>query len=298
MRAIALIVAALLVPAGPRRTADAGGAGEPVAIVYALRGPAMQTAPGEPRPLRLLDRLPAGAVLRVGEGSRVCLAFASGRRYELNGGSRARLGATDLAFRSGRILSLPLVPTALLLLAIRREDRPGPRAGAVRVRTERVRGLYPRAGAAILPDPVVLRFEPWEGAVRYRVEVQDSQGRPVFRSDPEGATVRLPAGTLAPGARYAWTVRTLDRPGVMARGEADFRVLPIEAARMREEVRAALAAEGDASLVLLAEIDRGLGLLAEAREELRGALRTLPASAPLRAALADVERRLEESDGE
>ncbi len=62
----------------------AAGASEPVAIVYSLSGEVALAAPHTGhRPLRLFDRLPSRAVVKVGRGSRLALAFTSGLRYEM-----------------------------------------------------------------------------------------------------------------------------------------------------------------------------------------------------------------------
>lgn len=271
----------------------ARAAGEPVAIVCSLTGEASVTAP-ERRPLRLFDRLAAGTIVEVGPGSRLALAFISGRRYEL-GRSRVILGQKDFASHSGAVRSLPRLPSPLLS-PIAAEDHPGPRAGAVRIRAEGITGLYPRRGAAVLPGETFLHFHPVQGAARYRIEVQDSQGGTVFRADIESSPVEVPAGTLGAGRRYQWTVRTLERPGAVARGGAELVVLDEDAARAREEVRKILAAEGPGSLPLLAEIDRSLGLWLEAREDLRAALDDKPGDSALREALAEIEARLEDED--
>ena len=241
---------------------------EPVAIVYSLTG----TAKLADRPLHRFDRLPAGTTVEVGPASRLALAFASGVRYELGEGARVRLGKTDLASRAGLVNALPRVPPFPILAAISKEDRPGARAGAVRIRGEEIDGLSPRDGAAAVSDETVLRFKPVESGGRYRVEVQDGEGRTVFQADVEALPVRVPGNVLRPGARYGWTVRTLGRPGPVAHAEADFVTLSADDAQVREALRAALEAEGTGdSLALLAEIDRSLGMLpeedlAEARE--------------------------------
>jgi hypothetical protein len=269
---------------------------KPVALVYALQGEATLTSPaGARQALHLFDRLPARAVVRVGPGSRLALAFANGRRYELGARSRATVGPQDLTVRSGPVRSLPAVPPLPRLPPIDEADQPGLRAAAVRIRAERIRGLLPRDGIASLAESTRLTFAACEGAGRYQVEVQDPQGRTVFRAETGETEVRVPAGTLQPGARYHWTVRTLDRIGPVARGEADLVTLPAKAARTRETLRAALTTEGGGEpLALLAEIDRSLGLLLEARQELRAALGAAPGDPGLQEALADLERRLKE----
>jgi hypothetical protein len=270
---------------------------QPIAIVYSLTGEASLAVPGAARrPVRLFDRLTAGTAVEVGQGARVALAFVNGKRYVLGEGSRVTLGAQDLASRSGSLRTLPQIPPLPCLLPIAPEDRPGPRAGAVRIRGERIMGLYPRRGATALAGETVLHFEPIAASGEYRIEVQDRQGRTVFRTDTESQIVKVPVGTLRPGLAYLWTVRTLDRPGSVARGEATLVTLDAEASRAREEARKVLAAEGSDSLPLLAEIDRSLGLLLEALQELQVAHDRSPGNAPLAHELAALEKQLENGD--
>jgi hypothetical protein len=287
-RAILLALAALLITS-PRPTVAAPLAA-PAAIIYGLTGEAFRIDPGQQRrPVSLFDRLPAGAVLEVGPDARLALAFATGRRWELEAGARVTLGPADLATRSGDVRQLPTVPTLPRLLPIRERDHPGSHAGAVRIRGERIAGLYPRHGAKALAGETVLRFEPVAGAPRYRIEIQDSQGATVFRTDVEAPPVQVPAGSLHPGGTYRWTVRTLDRPGAIARGDAELVLLSEDTARAREKARQILASEGLGSLPLLAEIDSGFGLWAEAREDLRNALAGGSGDPALRNALEGIE---------
>jgi hypothetical protein len=267
-----------------------------VALVYRVSGEAQRTAPGRsPEPLRLYDRLPAGVTLALKPGSRVSLAFANGKRYELSGPASVTLGPKDLGTRSGSVKALaPLPPFRLEPIA--ESDQPGPTAGAVLIRGEEIAGLYPRQGAVALAEETVLCFKPVPGAGEYRIEVQDGQGRTVFQTDAGSSPVRVPAGTLHGGQRYRWTVRTLDRLGPAAQGEAELVTLSASAVRAREETREILAAEGESSLPLLAEIDCGLGLWLEARDELRTALHEEPGDPALQEALAAIEAQLEAGD--
>jgi hypothetical protein len=206
-------------------------ASEPVAIVYLLTGEASLSAPDAARrPLRLFDRLQTGTTVEVGPGSRLALAFANGIRYALEGGSMAGLGARDLTSRTGPVRPLPCVPTLPHLGSIAEADRPGPRAGAVRVRTDEIAGLYPNE-AATLSGSTTLRFDPVDGGWKYRIEVQDRQGNKIFETETAASSVTLPAGVLRPATRYGWTVRTIDRVGSIARGKADFVTLSAELER-------------------------------------------------------------------
>lgn len=253
------------------------GASEPVAIVYSLAGEASLEAPGAARrPLRLFDRLPGGAVVEVGAGSRVALAFVNGRRYELGEHSRVRLGSKDLSSRTGGVLALSPVPPLPHLLPIAAKDRPGARAGAVRIRTEEMR-LFPRGDAVTLADAARLHFEGSNGAARYRVEIEDVRGTVVFSTVTATSPVSVPAGILAPGARYHWSAKALDRPGPVVRGEADFVTLSRKAARSRERIREALGpGDDDDSRALLAAVDHVLGLADEDPEAAGGTIRAAP----------------------
>lgn len=285
------LVAVALLPLG--FAAGAAGAAEPIAIVYSLTGKASFAAPhADRRSLRLYDRLPAGTTLEAGPRSRLELAFLNGLRYELGARSRARLGPRDLASRSGLVRPIPATPPLPWLSSISAKDRPGARAGAVRIRSESIAGLYPRRDATTLAQETVLRFQPVAATPRYRVEVQDDRGRAVFATETAEAAVRLPAEILQPGLRYRWTVSTVERAGPVARGEAEIVTLDTGVARAREEARKMLVAEGPDSLQLLAEIDRSLGLLLEARDEMEAALREKPGDPGLREALARIEMRL------
>jgi hypothetical protein len=288
-----LAVALLIAAAGPA----AAAAPRPVAIVYSLTGEASLTAPGVAgRPVRLFDRLSAGTIVEAGPGARLALAFMNGLRFEMGEGSRVKIGPQGLASQAGPVRALPRVPPLPRLSSIAAKDRPGPRAGAVRIRAKGIEGLYPRSGAAALADGAVLRFQPIAGVRSYRIEVQDRQGRIVFRTDAESPPVEVPAGKLDPGLSYLWTVRTLDLTGAVARGEAALVTLDEEASQAREKARKILAAEGPDSLPLLAEIDRSLGLLLEAREELKAAMIEKPGDSALREALAEIETLLEYED--
>jgi hypothetical protein len=283
-----LLLAFPIAAAGPR---------EPVAIIYQVSGEAQRIVPGRsPEPLRLFDRLPAAVTIELPPGSRVALAFVTGKRYELSGPARATLGQGDLVKKSGGVRAPASVPPLPRLKPIAASEKPGPAAGAVWIRGERVTGLYPRHGAATLAGKTVLHFKPVTGAMEYRIEVADGQGRTVFQTDTESSPVQVPAGLLRSGHRYWWTVRTLDRLGAVAQGEAELVTLGASAARAREEARESLAAEGEGSLPLLAEIDHSLGLLLEARADLQTALNSEPGNPAFRAVLTALEGRLEDAD--
>jgi hypothetical protein len=267
-RALRIFAGGLLLLAVP---AAAAGPRQPVALVYLISGESQRIAPGRsPEPLRLLDYLPAQATVELKAGSRLALAFVTGRRYELVGPARATLGQGDLASRSGGVRALAPVPPLPRLAAIAERDHPGPTMGAIRIRCDEIKGLYPGPGARALASSAVLRFASVEGAQRYSIEVEDGRGEIVYSAETTSSELALPASALRPGVSYHWSVRTVDRPGPAARGEADFVTLDAKTARAREELRRFLERAGDPeSLSLLAGVDQGLGLLTEARAERR-----------------------------
>lgn len=276
----------------------AARAAEPAAaIVAAISGPAsVRVGVEAPRALRAYEWLSPGAQLEVPAGSRVTLAFADGSRSELTGPASARLGASGLASSSGSVRALGRVPPLPRVNPIAGDTRPS-RAGAVRIRGTRIAGLYPRGGWASLAEETTLRFTPVSGASQYRVEVEDESGKSVFAAETGADVVAVSRGVLKPGERYYWRVKTLDRAGAAARGEAEFTTLSAENAALRLGLRKSAALGDDAaSLALLAGIDRGLGLLLEARDGFRRALAAAPDDAALRQALQDLEQSLAASD--
>jgi len=261
---------------------------EPVAIVTSASGTPQVTPPaGLPHGLGLFERLVVGAILRTDSRSNVTVAFANGQRFELRGEANATVGREGFARTRGLVRTLTPVPPLHRIPAVR--DLGGGRTAALRVRGQGVGGLYPRDGAAVLRDETILRFSAPPEAGPCRVEVQDAAGDTVFSTDRGSSEVVPPKGVLAPGEHYAWRVRCPAATGVTLRADASFVMLSKE----QETARAALkaAAQADATLLaLLAEIDQGLGLLREAREEFRAAAALEPGNAALGAALARLDQ--------
>ena len=140
-----------------------------VAIIYGLTGQAFvkTRSAAERRPAQRFEWLPAEAEIEVGEGATLLLAFASGTRYELRGGSKAALSASG-AFRSssGPVKALASVSPLPRLESFAADTRQGGRAGALRIRGSRIDGLYPRDPASVLPHESILSFEPLPGTLR------------------------------------------------------------------------------------------------------------------------------------
>jgi hypothetical protein len=225
------------------------------------------------------------------------LVFSNGQRYELGGAASATTGTASLASSAGSVRKLESLPPLPRFQPIAGNTQAGPRPGAVRIRGAEITQLYPNLGATTLADGTVLRFAPTTDASRYRVEVDAESGTRVFEVDAQSPAVTISPGLLTPGTRYFWQVRTLDRVGQVARGTAEFITLGVDAARARTALKTAVDASADVtSLALLAEVDRNLGLLMEARDEFRAAVARAPGQADLRQALERLEQRLAERD--
>ena len=98
---------------------------------------------------------------------------------------------------------------------------------------------------------------------------------------------------LKPGATYYWRVRTVDRAGAQAEGEAEFKTLAAADERARETLKNALETTGDANaLALLAHVDFRLGLFREARDGVRAALEKSSGDSNLKGALLQLSQQL------
>lgn len=274
--------------------AVAAPAAKPVAVVASVRGPAfVVTTEGKREPLKLFAWLPEGARLETGADAAVVIAFASGERQELGASAQATLQARALAAGTGTtVRNLTAVPPLPQVPALTGEAPP--RVAAVRIRGPHVAGLYPRPGQTVLPGAAVLRFQPVAGASTYKITVEDDAGERVWAGDATSPQAGIPAGTLHAGARYVWKVQV---PGTAAWGVAGFTTLTTAEEDSRKQLQAAIEAAPDAAgLSLLAEVDRQLGLLDEARRELDRALAAAPGDAALVAARAQVEAEIGGAD--
>jgi hypothetical protein len=274
---------------------------EIVAVVTSITGNITLTAQADKKvPVHLFDWLPAGSVIESAAGSNVTLVFADGRRYEIVEKSRVSLGAAGPKSAAGSVRPLEAVPPMPRLVAIS-VSHAGAKSGAIRVRQGsdlHFRNLYPNGASVTLPDSTVLRFAPIEGALRYRVELEDESGKTVFDAETPLSAVTVPTGILRPGSRYYWKVRTIERSGPSVRGDSEFATLGEEDIRRREAVRAALEKKNDVeSLALMAEIDRRLELLLEAREGFQTALAKAPDDAALQKAIAEIDAQLSSDPG-
>ncbi len=266
--------------AAPGGTAPAQG--KPAALICWLLGEAtVQTPGGDRLPLALFDRLSPGDVLRTARGAAVTLVFADGRRFTVEAESRVAVTAGGVAVETGALRPLAPVPALARLPRIAAEELPGQRPGAGRIRYARLGGdgfsLEPRDEAAVLHDDATLVFSPVAGVEQYRVEVLDDAGEQLFAADTQATRLRLPAAVLRPGEPHYWRVSSGSGERRRLHGGAYFLALTGASTAARHELAEQARRDGDPGLrLLLAAVDRSLGLERSACDGLAGVAGTAP----------------------
>jgi hypothetical protein len=235
---------------------------KPIAVIGALSGEA-HIAGSSARPARARDWLSAGDVLGLDDGARLVVVFRTGRRFEVRGAARVTVRADALAPLSD-VRELERLPAWPALPAVDPAAARGSRAAAIRVRvgTDFTGAIEPASDGVVLSDEAWLCFPLQPNASVYAIEVRDHHGDLVFQTRTGEGRVRVPAGTLQPGARYAWSVETVDHMGHPARAYAQFRTLDGQAAEARRNIRAHVEASGEIDAeTYLQELDQALGLV-------------------------------------
>jgi hypothetical protein len=271
---VATAILMAMLPLRPAAAADAADtASPPAAIVCLVIGEAtvQKAADADPRPVELLATIPEGAVLNTGEGARVVVGFADGRRFELSEKATARVEKGVLAHGGKGLRELePVAALTRLAPAVKGSAN---QAGAGRIRADgestATLALHPASGSRVLPGDLELRFRPLEGYRSYQLLVLEGWDDEVFSTTIESPPVKLPASVLEPGRVYHWSVTTSD-PGRPKRREgAVLLTVGADDAAARAALLDQAEAAGDGSLwILLAALDRELGLEADACADL------------------------------
>lgn len=285
------IATAGLASIAPALALGVGEQAQPRAVVSLVTGTArVDEMTRATRTLRLFDWLSEGTWISLEPGVQVTLAFADGRRWRVTGRARIQVQADGLRVEGAEAEPLQRVPTIPLIAGVGPEVAGG-RAGAIRIRQgERMTCLYPGPEARTLPDHTTLSFGSNPRASSYRATVEDEAGRIVFSAETRQTTIELPSGVLQPGRRYYWSVRTLQSAGPAATGESVFATLSVEELQQRDAFLQGMTERSDAeSQGLMAEVDRRLGLLSEARRGFVRAKALTPHSEGLEAAIVEIE---------
>jgi hypothetical protein len=267
-----------------------------VAMVESLTGQASVQSPDSRArvPIAGLEWLTAGAIIEVGDKSTVHIILLNGRRYELHSRAKATIAAESLTNTRGSVRELKPVPPLPQFAPI--ADNSAGTSAAVRVRgAVEIRNLYPRQGMAALADGAMLSFSSVPEAASYEVDVTSQLGERIARYSTADTSLKIPAGTLRPGSRYAWRVRALGPAGMVGQGTASFTTISEQdAARRAEFVKALEKIATVPPPALLGDIDFRLGLLREAQQELETALRLKPEDPAIQHALELVQAALAE----
>jgi hypothetical protein len=261
--------APVLPAASPEHTA--------VALVTLVKGQATETgsAAGE-RELTLLERLEPGQMVSTGELSQVVITYFDGRRFRLLAETRARVGRDEPEVIQGELVALSPVAAVPSLGVIERNEVPGKAIAASRLRQDPPAdqvGLVPADNELVHAGYCTLRFSLLPGVKRYQVTIEDERLAQIMEVTSDTGEIQLAPDLLQAGAEYYWEVCSL-RGRRACRG-AVFRTLPADQAALRAELAAQARDSGETDLlVLLAELDRRLGLHRQACEGLDTSLRS------------------------
>jgi hypothetical protein len=265
---------------------------EPLALVTSVHGTVTVTNEPAPRPVRLLEWLEDGAIVATGKDSSAVVIFADGQRCEVGPLSQMRVSPQGPRRISGAVATLPASAPMPPLPAMAPGQSDSDRIGALRFqRAYTVDDLFPADPDTVLPDHAVLRFRAVEGATAYNVDVRDDNHRAVFQAHSVSNEIPLPAGTLKAGQHYQWSVSTVSK--FRNYGQTEFSTLSEATLANRAAFRQAVNGTDRDSALARVGVDRRLGLLAEARDQLRQLLANSPAQSPDAAELTALLREID-----
>ncbi len=264
-----------------------------VAIVCFLQGRASIQEPGQfgRKGLGLYDWLSSGSAVETGPGAKMVIAFSDGSRYELGEKASVVLGKAELSSQSGSVRKLEAVSVMPQMISLAGDTKPGSRLGGIRLRSSKktISNLYPNEGDAALADQAVLTFDPLPDVERYRVEIEDEQGRDLLSVETSVPRVVVSPGIIKPGAPYYWQVRAVEKDELSTMSYAAFVTATEEQAGLRNSFRAQVGQSRDtANLLLLARIEMAIGLRRESCETLKEALAISPGNEEIKETMAQV----------
>lgn len=289
----ALLAAAIVLYAEPSSVHGETNDSVPVVIVTTATGSVWVSSETTPQRLvKAFEWLTENSAIEVASSSEAALVFMSGARFTLGARARARVTRTGLADQSGEVRALPPLPPFPQVAPISLPD-PRSRSAAVRVRG-REWAMFPSDGTNAMHSATVLRFAAAQGAERYHIEVIDEHGFLAFTTTTKLTNVRVPTNVLKPDQRYTWAVHALDTAGELTVGRQSFVTLSEQDSAARQAFASSIFELRDPHLLaLLGILDSSLGLLADAREELRRAAEGLQGDSGLNALLSHLEAALE-----
>ncbi|MBP7777223.1 MAG: hypothetical protein KA371_08855 [Acidobacteria bacterium] len=261
----------------------------PAAIVTLVQGTVeSRQPPASALLLQRFDRIAAGTSVETAADASVILAFRSGARTRIDGGSHVRIETDGVTRLAGSVTPLARVPVVPLVAAVAGAGRV---VAAVRVRADGIVVRTPDRGMTTTADATALVFEPVAANV-YDVEIEDGAARIVWRKRVPASPARVPAGVLEPGHAYRWQVRAQTPAGFVLEGRGMFATLAAAETQARQALHAAVVTDDPSWPGLLAEVDYSLGLWAEALDAFGVIRDDGAADAAILGRIAELERRL------
>ncbi len=221
---------------------------------------------GKERSPALYDPLREGDEIRTRAEALVKIVLFNGEFWEMGGSSRATLRQGKVQSLQGEVRCLPPVAILPEIAVFDRENHPGRRMAALRIRGSEPLPVADNRVELPLPAP--------DKDQKYYMAVADSSGKVIFSGAVESTLCTLPERTLLPGQDYffqVWSEREQIRPPLIR--WRPLRALSEEDARARKVLYGRYQETGEvALLLLLAEWDRILGLSYSAEQEFKEAL--------------------------
>jgi hypothetical protein len=240
------LIATLLVGAIIGAAPSALGA-QGAAIVTDLEG---QVLLANAAPVELLRELEADTPIELRPGARlVLLHFGTQQTYELRGPDVYVLGRAGVQNRAGaRAVPGKALPPAFRDVRLRPAtitQASIPMRGSSRV--EGALRLVSPVATWLLERPTQLRWEAAGADVEYRVQLTDSENRPVFETATRATSVRLPDDlSIEPGKLYGWHLQARAAEAAPLEAWTEFGLAgEALAARAAAARPAAVAAESD-----------------------------------------------------
>jgi hypothetical protein len=244
---------------------------EALGLVCFLSGDArLHGGSGKERPFQLYDSIQEGDQIKVGNNALLKIILFNGEAYEIRGPALAVIQQGKVKSLQGQVHFMPSVAIMPQIALFDSDNQPGRRMAASRIRGS--------ANLVVAANHAKLYFPPAEGNRNYHVVITNFSGTEVFSLKTENATCTVPVGVLSPGREYyfnVWSEQGQTRTQLVR--WKHLLTLGEEDSRSREILRQMYQENGEvAILLLLAELDRKLGLYHCAMQEFQEALAHYP----------------------
>ncbi len=251
-----------------------------------------RSAAGQKAPLHTFDWVRLNSTLELKRDTRAILVLLDGHRYVMEGPARAVVQNHLIQKLSGVVRELPALPALPKIVGIAGQGSDSSEAAVTGVRDVYLpRRMFPRDPFRTLPDATSFQFETAQKGLEHEITVADESGAVLWRVRRRETTLPAPPGLLKAGRRYVWRVQALGDIGNTLATQAYFKTLEQKELDERKRLTQFLASDPD-SLAVLAAIDWKLGLLENAVDEIRAAMKRAGHPQAYRALLQEMEKDL------